>query len=215
MMELSPLLQQNQAPVNKKMDYPKAISDLRNLGHKKRKRIWKPFMQKYDCETICELGVCEGENFELMIEHGPELAVAVDAWIDDGVPSRNDIGLTKETLENQYQSFASRMNSLPFVKIYREYTFDAVKRFPDEYFDLVYIDADHTYKACLQDIKDWFPKIKKGRFLLGDDYFHGTAPGPGDKGVIFKVIEAVNDFCRDNNLKIFELPLFGWAIIKP
>lgn len=195
------------------MDIPESINDLQKLKFKNRKRIWKPFMEKYGCQVVCELGVREGENFELMIEHTPKEAVAVDSWIEDGVLSRNDIGLTPETLETQCHSFADRMASKPFVKIYREYTFDAVRYFPDEHFDLVYIDADHTYESCLRDIKEWFPKVKKGGFLLGDDYIHGIAPG--GRGVVFKVIEAVNDFAKENNLKIFELPLWGWSIIKP
>lgn len=194
------------------MNKPKAIIDLENLEFTERKRIWKPFMEKYDCRVICELGIREGKNFKLMIEHTPKEAVAVDAWIDDGTDSHNDLGFTQEDLDNQYQKFSAEMSDNNFVKIYREYTFDAVKRFPDEYFDLVYIDADHTYVGCSQDIADWFPKIKSGRFLIGDDYIAGTAH---ETGVRFRVIEAVNNFAKINKLEVFELPLFGWAIIKP
>jgi len=193
------------------MATPEPIIDLRNLEIRKKKRVWKPFMEKYDCQIICELGVFEGENFDLMIEHKPKTAVAVDAWLDDGIASRNDSGYAQDTLDKQYQSFASRMADKPFVKIYREYTFKAVSHFPDEYFDLIYIDADHTYKGCLKDIEDWYPKVKKGKFLIGDDYREASAQRTGVK---FGVIEAVNSFTQDNNLKVYELPRYGWAIIK-
>ncbi len=103
------------------------------------------------------------------------------------------------------------MSDKSFVKIYREYSFDAVKHFVDNYFDLIYIDADHSYEGCLRDIEDWYPKVKKGGFLLGDDYiiYEGRRPG-----IKFEVIEAVNEFAKKNNLEFFELPNYGWGIVK-
>lgn len=193
------------------MDIPKAITDLRNLEIRNKKRVWRPFMEKYNCQIICELGVFQGENFELMIEHEPQTAVAVDAWISDDTISRNDLGFSQDELNNQYKDFMIRMAYKPFVKVYREYTFDAVHHFPDEYFDLVYIDADHTYEGCLKDLGDWYPKIKKGKFLIGDDYRNALAPQTGIK---FGVIEAVNTFAKANSLTIYELPRWGWVIIK-
>lgn len=97
-----------------------------------------------------------------------------------------------------------------FVKIYREYSFDAVKKFEDNYFDFIYIDADHTYSAYLRDIKDWYPKVKKGGVLLGDDYRVAKLK----TGVGFGVIKAVKTFTSKNNLSFFEMPRYGWGMIK-
>ena len=127
-------------------------------------------MRKYGLNVICEIGGQVGENFADFIRHNPTLAVAVDSWIDDGVISRNDGGYSQKVLNQQYEYFKNMVSDKPFVKIYREYSFDAVKHFEDNYFDLVYIDADHTYEGCLRDITDWYPKVKKSGFLLGDDY---------------------------------------------
>lgn len=102
------------------------------------------------------------------------------------------------------------MADKPFVKICREYSFDAVKHFKDNYFDFIYIDADHTYSACLKDIEDWYPKVKPGRFLLGDDYRVAKLR----TGVEYGVIQAVKDFSKKNNLNYFEMPRYGWGIIK-
>lgn len=194
------------------MDIPKAITDLINLEIPKHRRIWKPFMEKYDCRIIGEIGIFRGENFQLMIEHKPDVAVAVDAWIDDGIISRNDSAFSQERLNEQYECFKASMMNKPFVQFYREYTFDAVKHFPDEYFDLIYIDADHTFEGCTKDVEMWYPKIKKGKFLVGDDYSHGVASRTKVK---FGVIEAVDKFTQKNNLEVYRLPRNGWAIIKP
>jgi hypothetical protein len=146
-----------------------------------------------------------------MIKKNPTLAVAVDSWIDDGLVSRNDGKFSQEELDKQYQDFISSVSDKPFVKVYRKYTFDAVKRFKDNIFDLIYVDADHSYEGCLRDIEDWYPKVKKGKFLIGDDYM----PYEGrHKDIKFGVIEAVNEFVTKNNLRLFEVRNHGWAIIK-
>lgn len=194
------------------VDMYEAIKDLCGLESPSNPpRTWKPFMEKYNCQIICEIGVDEGDNFSMMIEHNPKVAVAIDAWKNDWVISRNDQGYQQKELDQIYATFKARMIGKTFVKICREYSFDAVKHFPDEYFDLIYIDADHAYEACLKDIEDWYPKVKKGRFLIGDDYVDTIAPKTGVK---FGVIKAVNQFARINNLQVYILPGYGWAIIK-
>ncbi len=196
------------------MDKPDVITDLENLKiHKtyRHRRIWKPFMEKYNIQKICELGVFEGKNFELMIEHSPEIAVAVDAWRNDGVVSRNDSGYSQEKLDEMYQKFALKMLDKPFVKIFRDYTFNVAPLFPDNYFDLIYVDADHSYDGCLTDLKDWYPKLKDGGFLAGDDYRNLLAPNTLSK---IQVVKAVRKFCQINNLEVYPLPDYAWAIIK-
>jgi len=169
-------------------------------------------MEKYDCQTICELGVRDGENFELLIEHKPQEAFAVDVWKNDGTYSHNDLGFSQTELDSQYQNFAQNMTDHNFVKIYREYTSDAVRHFPDEYFDFIYIDADHSYEGCLRDLMDWYPKLKKGKFLAGHDFIAGVIKV---SGVRFGVIEALNHFAKDNNLTVYKMRLTNWVIVKP
>lgn len=172
----------------------KIISDLQSLEIKRKKKVWGPFMRKYRCDVICEVGVCQGINFDLMIRHNPKIAVAVDSWVNDGIVGRNDVAFSQQELNKQYSDFKRAMKDKPFVKIYREYSFDAVKHFKDNYFDFIYIDADHTYSGCLKDIEDWYPKVKKGGFLLGDDYRVAKLR----TGVEFGVIEAVKTFTKKN-----------------
>jgi len=195
------------------MDIPEKVTDLINLDIPKHRRIWRPLMEKYNCQKIAEIGVFRGENFQLMIEHKPEVAIAVDLWKDDGNIARNDCGFTQEQLDEQFECFRASVMNKPFVDFYRDYSENVAKDFEDNYFDLIYIDADHTYEGCKADIEAWYPKMKSGGFFTGDDYSQGYKASRTK--VPFGVVEAVNEFAEANNLKVYELPRHGWCIIKP
>jgi hypothetical protein len=66
---------------------------------------------------------------------------------------------------------------------------------PDEYLDAVFIDADHSYNAVKADLNFWWKKIRKGGWLLGDDY-NSCHPG---------TTQAVDEFALKNNLKLMFL----------
>lgn len=69
------------------------------------------------------------------------------------------------------------------IKLIQNESISESKNYSDEFFDVVYIDASHEYENVKQDILSWYPKVKNGGFICGDDYHPGW---PG-------VVEAVND----------------------
>lgn len=73
------------------------------------------------------------------------------------------------------------------IKIIRNDSNSESKKYPDEFFDIVYIDASHEYEFVKQDILNWLPKVKKGGIICGDDYIWGW---PG-------VVQAVNEIFGD------------------
>jgi predicted O-methyltransferase YrrM len=56
------------------------------------------------------------------------------------------------------------------IKLLKMTSHEASKLFDNDYFDFVFIDADHAYEHVREDIDDWMPKIKKGGILAGHDY---------------------------------------------
>jgi len=50
---------------------------------------------------------------------------------------------------------------------------EAADHFPNSFFDYVYIDGDHSYEGVTRDLASYFPKIKIGGLILGDDYGWG------------------------------------------
>lgn len=185
------------------MTFDKVSQDFKSIKKVNMQRYWEPFMKKYKCDFVCELGVYKGGNFIEMIKHNPKLAVAVDAWRDDGKHPRKYDNYTQEEFDEQYEYFRNQVAGKSFVQIVRDYIVNAAKLFPDNYFDFVYIDANHSTESCYADIMAWYPKVKKGKFLVGHDYRRG-----------FGVVDAVNKFVKDNKLKLIFLPPSTWAVIK-
>ena len=71
--------------------------------------------------------------------------------------------------------------------------------------NVVYIDGDHSYAACLEDLTIWWPKLKPGGSLVVDDHQTGRWWGTD-------VIEAAKTFHPKDEEKRFSLG--RWLIIQ-
>lgn len=57
---------------------------------------------------------------------------------------------------------------------------EAAKDIPDNSCDVIWIDADHTEEAVTADIAAWWPKLKPGGWMGGDDWaFSGVRKAVG------------------------------------
>ena len=100
------------------------------------------------------------------------------------------------------------MKHRPGVRLIKNLSAAAASAFPDDYFDLVYIDALHTYEGCLSDMHSWFSKAKPGALFAGDDF--GDMYLPSDASVHHKsdvarhfhwgVVRAVTDFAINKSV---------------
>jgi Methyltransferase domain len=71
---------------------------------------------------------------------------------------------------------------------------DAAQQFPDRSVDFVYVDAGHTFAAVPRDIAVWWPKVKHGGVLSGDDWC-----GRGVRG-------AVTEFFSPRGIQVITQP---------
>ena len=82
---------------------------------------------------------------------------------------------------------------LPEAHLYRGYSYDGVPTLNDKSLSFAYVDADHQYEGCLNDLELLYPKMKRGGWLCGHDYCAGCD---------FGVVRAVTVFCYRHNLEI-------------
>lgn len=80
---------------------------------------------------------------------------------------------SQAVLNEIYQSVTrkfSREVASGQVTIHRKLSAEAAREFPDNYFDWIYIDGDHQYEFVKKDLEFFYPKVKPGGFITGDDY---------------------------------------------
>tara|TARA_R110002060_G_scaffold24513_1_gene33297 strand:+ start:480 stop:1091 length:612 start_codon:yes stop_codon:yes gene_type:complete len=148
---------------------------------------------------IVEIGVFGGASLlsvaDICKDNNTQL-YGVDTWEllelkngDRQTPEQ--LKIFREGLKAQRLKLEKITNELNYshITLVKDFSMQAVHRFKDNSIDLIYLDASHDYKNVTQDLKSWFPKLKKNGILGGDDW--GWP----------EVKRAVIDFCKKNNLK--------------
>jgi hypothetical protein len=114
-----------------------------------------------------EVGVCLGHYSKTLLESGKFTRLwSIDTWDEDfpGLPAGMSGSDTMAAVATRLWRFG-----LASV-ILRSQSVLAAATFPDAYFDLVYLDADHVYSAISADMEAWWPKVKSGGVFAGHDY---------------------------------------------
>lgn len=70
-------------------------------------------------------------------------------------------------------------------------SWDMMATYPDNYFDLIYIDASHDYRSVQNDLHESVKKIKDTGFIIMNDYIMYDHFARIDYGVV----QATNEFC--------------------
>jgi len=180
------------------------------------RRDISPFLRECAVERVCEIGVKEGSNFSNLLVDTVKCAVAIDCWQETGIRSQNDDNCSNESLNRQYQNMLNWSKRDNRIQVIKDFSLEACKLFKDEYFDFVYIDADHTESAVYADLNAWYCKVRKGGILSGHDYCNAIL-NCVDAKVEFGVIPAVDKFVAENKLDLHvdnEMPWHDWFILK-
>jgi len=157
-----------------------------------------------DFPSIAEIGVFEGEMSRRLLYRINLHLLMVDPWGNAGGYDDPMGQLTHEEWENVWsKAHANVAWAADRVRMFHGTSQAAADHFGDR-FDLVFIDADHSYDGALRDIRLWWPKIAVDGWLSGHDY-------RADQG---GVIEAVNDFASSEGVDIALGDNMTWFIRK-
>jgi hypothetical protein len=140
------------------------------------------FIKENKIRKFVEVGVWKGWSCKRILRSTAGILEeywAVDPWevMDDEGTSRTQRRRTKWNWDEYHKHTCSLMLYFPQLKVLRTTSEQASTIFADKYFDLVYIDAIHTFKCLNADIGYWLPKIKTGGFIGGHDYGSHRWPG--------------------------------------
>ncbi len=115
---------------------------------------------------IVEIGSFKGVSTSLFALHAKKI-IAIDPYnsIDTfGQEELEDINFA----EKQFDKVKQKYKNIIHIK---KPSYEAYKDIEDNSADLVYIDGDHRPDAVKKDIELYLPKIKKGGFISGHDFY--------------------------------------------
>lgn len=129
--------------------------------------------------TVVEVGVYGG----MSISYAADAAIAggttihaVDPW-ERRFEEGTDDWVRLSGVHRDFAAFLDACDLRGHVVEVPEFSVEASRSFADGSIDLLYVDGGHTYDDVRADLEAWWPKVRPGGLVLGDDYkaFEGVA----------------------------------------
>ncbi|MCR4324167.1 MAG: class I SAM-dependent methyltransferase [Candidatus Curtissbacteria bacterium] len=141
-----------------------------------------------------EIGTDHGKYAQQLLEGIPGLdLLCVDPYL---AYTEGEEIHSQEEMEQIYKEALQRVASYD-CHIDRNTSMEVVKHIPDNFYDFVFIDGNHSYEYVLEDITEWTKKVKPGGIVAGHDYKEDPTRNYG-------VIQAVQEYTEENHIA----PLF-------
>ena len=151
-----------------------------------------------------EIGVFEGDNAYSIMKTLPMTHLFL---ID---PYKSYEGYEPAKLHGNKEELKARKKLSKFsekITFIKEMSSEALEYVPGE-LDFVYIDGNHEYTYVLDDMRNYYGKLKKGGILAGHDIQNGFIKNHDG------VASAFVDFVKEKNLKPYIWAPDWWVIKK-
>lgn len=124
---------------------------------------------------ILEVGTWKGASALRWLRLQPSSLILVDPYRHKGDDSWEGKALQDELEQIRIETMqkVARADLRGVHHWLREFSTEAALLTADDSLDLVYIDGDHSFSACKEDLEAWWPKLRHGGFLLVDDHIKG------------------------------------------
>ncbi len=143
----------------------------------KRQHFLKHLIETNNFRIMIEVGIDTGKTTFHLLDTIPQLTIYA---VDTDISKFYNISVKEK--------YGDRLVPI------QGYSFQVADQFADNFADIIFIDADHSYASVKKDILKYTPKLKKGGLLTGHDIDY-----PG-------VNKAVNEVIKDFDVG----PNFVW-----
>ena len=154
------LFLQNKVDLNEGINDGDCLTLTNLVANLKAPRPWK----------ILEIGSWKGGSTAIMaFAYNPDGVIyCVDTW--GGSPGEWNVEVVqKYDVAYMFLRNMALMRLLDRVRMIKCTSHKASTLFPDNTFDLIFIDGDHRYEGVKQDLDDFYPKLKIGGIICGHD----------------------------------------------
>tara|TARA_R100001530_G_C4268081_1_gene142344 strand:- start:16 stop:606 length:591 start_codon:yes stop_codon:yes gene_type:complete len=147
-----------------------------------REDLLAEWINTLGCTRVAELGVFDGYTMRTILEKCDKLEelVGIDTWAHPETfsclaPKGERSRLVYEECDHDanykltMKNIEESGNTQP-ANVLKMTTCEAAQLYEDGYFDLIFIDADHSYEGVKKDIETWYSKVKKGGVVAGHDF---------------------------------------------
>jgi hypothetical protein len=144
--------------------------------------------------VVAEIGVDEGGfSSQILALNNPKKLHLIDSWSSQQY---------KHKKEKVLKRFISEINNGQ-VEINLGLSTELYEKFPDKYFDWIYIDTGHGYQLTKEELICYQSKMKDGGIIAGHDFITWEYLGFNRYGVI----EAVSEFCNEYDWELIYLSM--------
>src|SRR3990167_4904804 len=145
------------------------IVDIPNIGRDDMAKLFG----ELNFNEVAEIGVELGLYSEVLCKANPKLHLScIDPWLAsayDPAFGTHAVDTKQEKYDERYAECNKRL--FPYnCDIIRLPSLSALRMFPDESLDFVYIDANHDFPNFINDLHEWTKKVKIGGIVSGHDY---------------------------------------------
>lgn len=134
-----------------------------------RVKTWFPYLESLQNEAAVavEIGTFEGRTARWLLEnilvHPNSHLHCIDPYHYEGRTELKTVDRAKDLAQRNLAAFADRCT------IHHDYSYNVLPVMPDDWFDLIYVDGDHSAAACFYDMCHAYRMLKPGGIVIVDD----------------------------------------------
>lgn len=182
--------------------YKKLMEERKQIVRRQPAGVLADLINANDYRIVGEIGVGHGRTSKKILKKcsGVKTYWAVDRWIHYISGDRYK-RYSDDDWELMYTNVCNLTKWFPSLRVLRMESVKAARLFPSNYFDLLFIDADHSYESVKVDTTVWMPKVKIGGLFCGHDYADSRENGTYRKKYR-GVVQAVDEIVGRENLML-------------
>jgi hypothetical protein len=140
----------------------------------KRWEVLDVLVKEHGWKYGAELGVLDGDVIFYLLEHNPDLKMmGVDLWeAQPPVIWKAQVNTPGRLHEGYKTTMIKSLQYPDRVSLLKMTTTEASAEVSPESLGFIFIDANHSFNAVLEDLENWYPLVKHGGWILGHDWEH-------------------------------------------